>query len=82
MKVGVVGALFLLGIVIGCLFVTKMGDEYGRKPVYAAGLLMNVIFVTVTVFSHTVWLTYFCMFLLGISIAARYYVGYTYNVEF
>ncbi len=59
-----------------------MGDKYGRKPVYAAGLLMNAVFVTVSVFSHLVLLTYLCMFMLGISITARYYVGYTYNVEF
>jgi hypothetical protein len=36
----------------------------------------------VSVFSHLVLLTYLCMFMLGISITARYYVGYTYNVEF
>jgi len=81
-KLGAVGSLFLVGIVIGCSFVTKMGDKYGRKPVYAAGLLLNAVFVTVAVFSHLVLLTYFCMFMLGISITARYYVGYTYNVEF
>lgn len=30
----------------------------------------------------TVIVVYFCLFMLGISITARYYVGYTYNLEF
>jgi len=77
-----VGSLFLVGIVVGCSFVTKMGDNYGRRPVYAAGLFLNALMVTICVFSKLVIVTYICLFLLGVSITARYYVGYTYNVEF
>ena len=81
-KLGAVGALFLVGIVIGCSFVTQWGDVYGRKPVYIGGLLLNGIVILVTCISKTPWITLICMFLLGVSITARYYVGYTYNVEF
>lgn len=81
-KLGAVGSLFLVGIVVGCSFITKMGDKYGRRPVYAAGLALNAVIVIICIFSKIVIITYFCMFFLGISITARYYVGYTYNVEF
>jgi MFS family permease len=40
-KLGLVGSVFLVGIVVGCSFVTKMGDKYGRRPVYGAGLFIN-----------------------------------------
>jgi len=76
-----VGSLFLVGIVVGCSFITKMGDTYGRKPVYGMGLMLNAVAVAIVVFSKTVIITYICLFLLGISITARYYVGYTYNIE-
>ncbi len=81
-QLGLVGATFLIGIVVGCSFVTKMGDKYGRRPVYAMGLFINGAIVMVIIFSHTVIIDYFCLFMLGISITARYYVGYTYNLEF
>jgi len=59
-----------------------MGDTYGRKIVYGSGLMLNAVIVLICIFSTNVIITYFCMFLLGISITARYYVGYTYNLEF
>jgi len=43
---------------------------------------MNAAIVVICVFSKNVIITYICLFMLGISITARYYVGYTYNVEF
>jgi len=45
------------------------------------GYAMNFVCIIVVIFSHNVWLDYVVLFILGTSIAARYYVGYTYNVE-
>lgn len=81
-KLGLVGSLFLVGIVIGCSFITRLGDSYGRRVIYACGLAVNGTIIVVIVFSKSVILTYFCLFMLGISITARYYVGYTYNLEY
>jgi MFS family permease len=79
---GAVGAVFLVGIVVGCSFVTKMGDVYGRRPVYLAGLLLNFVLILTLILTHQAWVTFICLFFLGISITARYYVGYTFNLEF
>ena len=79
---GLIGAVFLIGIVVGCSFVTRLGDVYGRKPVYLAGLTLNLVLISILVVNKNVWVAYVCIFLLGVSITARYYVGYTYNLEF
>lgn len=80
-QLGSVGALFLVGIVVGCSFITRLGDIYGRRPVYAAGMFINFLSVIVIVLTVHASVTVTCMFLLGLSISARYYVGYTYNME-
>ena len=80
-KLGLIGSLFLIGIVVGCSFITRLGDVYGRKLVYAAGLATNMLAVTILVFTKSQSVVFACLFALGMSITARYYVGYTYNLE-
>ena len=46
------------------------------------GLIMNFVLIGILVVVKNVIVVYICLFLLGISIAARYYVGYTFNLEF
>jgi MFS family permease len=71
----------LLGIVVGCSTVTKLGDVYGRKPVYLSGMVMNFLLIGGSLFLKNMLLAWVCLFLLGVSVTARYYVGYTYNLE-
>lgn len=81
-QLGMVGAVFLLGIVVGCSTVTKLGDVYGRKPVYLSGMILNFVLIAALLFLKNVYVVWFCLFMLGVSITSRYYVGYTYNLEF
>ena len=81
-QLGIIGAVFLIGIVFGCSSVTKLGDYYGRRPIYLMGLLLNFVIIGMLIVLRNVIVVYFCLFFLGISITARYYVGYTYNLEF
>jgi hypothetical protein len=78
---GLIGFCFLFGIVVGCLTITRCGDIYGRKPIYAAGLILHICIMTILLFSHNVHLDYGLLFLLGYSVTMRLYIGYTYNVE-
>lgn len=71
----------MLGIVVGCSTVTKLGDVYGRKPVYLSGMVMNFLLIGGSLFLKNMLLAWVCLFLLGVSVTARYYVGYTYNLE-
>lgn len=78
---GGLGFVFLLGIVIGCSTLTKLGDLYGRRPVYLLGQVMNLVLILAIMTSTNLIADYFLLFFLGLSITSRYYVGYTFNVE-
>lgn len=79
--IGLVGAFFLLGIVVGCSTLARLGDIYGRKPIYMLGLCMHLSFMFGILISKNPLVDYFLLFTFGMSITARYYVGYTYNLE-
>jgi MFS family permease len=38
MVVGLFGSFFLLGIVLGSVTITRIGDIYGRRPGFIIGL--------------------------------------------
>jgi MFS family permease len=52
-KIAIVGFMFLFGIVIGCVFVTPLGDKYGRRPLYLSGLILNLAIVIALIFTKT-----------------------------
>ena len=79
--VGLIGALFLMGIVVGCSTLTRLGDVIGRKPVYLIGLFMHLFFMIGILISTIKIVSYALLFIFGMSVTARYYVGYTYNLE-
>lgn len=37
-------ALFMIGVLLGSLFFGQMSDDYGRKPIFFASLVLQVIF--------------------------------------
>mmetsp|Transcript_16361 Transcript_16361/g.27667 ORF Transcript_16361/g.27667 Transcript_16361/m.27667 type:complete len:89 (-) Transcript_16361:1162-1428(-) len=80
-KVGLIGAVFLLGIVVGCSTLTRLGDVVGRKPIYLLGLTMHLMFMVGIILSENQIFSFILLFTFGISLTARYYVGYTYNLE-
>jgi MFS family permease len=41
-----------MGIVIGCLTLTKLGDYYGRRPLFLVGLAMNFVLVSLLMLSE------------------------------
>ena len=82
-KIGMMGFSFLLGIVIGCLTVARLGDVYGRKPIYKLGLYLHLAFSLCICFLKTqnFLLLYGLLLIFGMSLTARYYVGYSFNIE-
>ena len=82
-KIGMMGFSFLAGIVLGCLTIARLGDVYGRKPIYRLGLIMHlVLMVTITFLTTQSFLILYALLVLfGMSVTARYYVGYSYNLE-
>lgn len=83
-KIGMMGFMFLVGIVLGCSTIARLGDVYGRKPIYNIGLLMHLAFSVIICFisgSSSILLLYGLLVFFGVSVTARFYVGYTYNLE-
>lgn len=81
-QIGMLGSVFLFGIVLGCALVTRKGDTKGRRPVYLAGFILNLCGVLPLVFSRSPIVVQLCLLTFGISMTARYYVGYTFSLEF
>ena len=79
--IGLIGASFLLGIVIGCSTLTRMGDIVGRKPIYMLGLFMHLTFTIIVLNITNKWIGYILLCFFGMSVTAKYYVGYTYLLE-
>ena len=79
--VGLIGSLFIVGIVVGCMTLTRMGDIVGRRPIYLIGLVLHIFALLAMLVNTEVWVGYILLFVSGLSITARYYVGYTYNLE-
>ena len=79
--IGMIGALFLVGIVIGCSTLTRLGDVYGRKPIYLIGLVLHLFFTIGILTTENLIFAYFLLFIFGLSVTSKYYVGYTYNLE-
>lgn len=81
MMIGLIGAIFLMGIVVGCSTLTRLGDVYGRKPIYLVGLALHLFFTIGILTTKSVGFAYFLLFVFGLSVTSKYYVGYTYNLE-
>jgi MFS family permease len=79
--VGLLGACFLLGIVVGCSTLTRLGDKHGRKPIYIVGIVVHLCFMFGILIVTSDVVCFILTFIFGMSITARYYVGYTYNIE-
>lgn len=79
--IGLIGAAFLMGVVIGSLTLTRLGDVHGRRPIFMLGLVMHLGFMAGIMIVTNYVLCYVLVFIFGLSLTARYYVGYAYNVE-
>jgi len=76
-----VGVLFLVGIVIGCLTVTRLGDIYGRKPLFQLGLLLHILVFSVLIFNTSIPLGMLLIFTSGYAVTMKVFIGFTYNLE-
>lgn len=84
--------IFFIGFAIGQIFLPSLSDKYGRKKMFLAVLLVVVVMnITLLVFpapdsaednGPIIGYTYFYMFIIGVSTAARVSVGYCFMNEF
>jgi MFS family permease len=69
--VGLFGSFFLLGMVIGCLTLARMGDIYGRKKVFILGMVCQVAACGGLLVSRSAPIDYILMLVLGWAITGK-----------
>ena len=78
---GLFGSFFIIGIVIGCVTLTRLGDTLGRKPVFIMGMIIQTVSIFIAIVIVNLYIEYAVFFLLGISLTAKVYVGFNYLLE-
>jgi MFS family permease len=73
--------MFFAGAFLGSLFLPRLADIYGRRPIYLFGLCLYACTAITYPFSKSLKLNFVLIFLGGISESARYYVGFVYLQE-
>jgi MFS family permease len=79
--VSLIATIALLGISVSCLFIPRMGDLYGRKPLYVFSLIFQIpVYIAFCLFK-TMTPIYVTAFLLGPCITGRLACGYLLLLE-
>jgi OCT family organic cation transporter-like MFS transporter 4/5 len=76
-----IGVSGFLGVAIGCLFLPRMGDLYGRKPIFAICLTIQAPLLIVITWTKSNWVAYGAIFLWGPCIIGRMACGFLLIME-
>lgn len=80
-KIGLIGSMYLFGWSIGCLFVPRFGDVYGRKWPFMISMGASIIFHLGLTLSKNIDLTSALFFLLGLCTPGNSNIAYVYLIE-
>lgn len=78
---GYFGSLYFVGVVLGSFIIPRLSDMYGRKKFFAAATTLHVISCTTLLLSQSLRTAFFLMFLIGIAMSGRAFVGYVWMSE-
>ena len=81
-QIGLIGSVYLLGWALGCLFVPRMGDIYGRRWPYLISMGISLLVYLALILSTNINLTTVMFLLLGLTTPAKSNVCYIYLLEF
>ena len=71
----------LIGISLSCLIIPRLGDLYGRKPLYVFALVLQIpVYILACVFNHMVPI-YVVAFFLGPCVTGRMACGFLLLLE-
>ena len=81
-KIGLLGSAYLLGIIVGLLVFIRASDIYGRRTfLFFTSHINTVCYLGLIFMSSSLELTYFLLFLMGLSASVRNNIGYVYGIE-
>jgi len=78
---GWIGSFFFVGAFSGSLFLPRIADLIGRKPIFIFGLCLHICVIIALIFATNLSFLYLLMVLGGLDEVCRYYVAYVYAVE-
>ena len=82
MKIGLIGTVFFVGVIVSMLIVPPLADWYGRKIIVLISFFISCAGQTGLLFTNNLYEAYVYQFLIGASFAGRIIVGLSYVLEF
>ena len=78
---GLFGSSFFAGVVLGSLILPRLSDIYGRRRIALIGNILHVFSGVILLFSTKFSFALFLIFLMGLAMGARVFVGYVFMSE-
>ena len=69
------------GVFIGCLFIPRIGDLYGRKPIYLASMIVQSPIIIILIINTNMPVMYTLVAVFGMSIIGRMSCGFLLLME-
>ena len=82
MKVGLIGSMYFIGLIVFITFIPPLSDRFGRKWILVATLVQSVVAQLGLMLTNNLYVAYFFEFLLGGTFAGRIIVGLNYVLEY
>ena len=81
-EIGFLGSAYFIGAVLGNIFLSRLGDVYGRILMIRIGISLTLILYAVFLFTPApIWIKYFILFLFGSLTCLRVSIAYLYGQE-
>ena len=80
-EIGMIGSAYFLGLVIMIIPIPIISDQYGRRKVLLAAIMVSLVAQTCLLFVQTYNQVLFLMVIIGICFPARTIVGLDYMLE-
>jgi MFS family permease len=78
---GLFGALFFGGVTTGSLILPRLSDKFGRRIMALTGNLLHLVPASIFMLSHNLNFSLLCIYIMGIGMGGRVFVGYIFMSE-
>jgi MFS family permease len=82
MKIGLIGSMYFIGLIVFITFVPPVADRFGRYYVFLVTNIVSVIAQLGLILTNDLYTAYFFEFLVGGTFAGRIVVGLSYILEY
>lgn len=73
---GMFGALFFAGVTSGSLIIPRLSDKFGRRKMAILGNMLHLVPGALFMLSHNLNFSLFLIYIMGIGMGGRVFVGY------